>query len=76
VLPAANSPVSVVSNLCTKAAKRATAQQSLRAQNGRLIQRKARVSIAGCAKKPAARRGAASAKRTGGTQAAKGTRAK
>jgi hypothetical protein len=52
-LPIGNTPISTAESLCTKAGKRATVRQSLRAQSGRLIQRKAKLAIAGCAKKQA-----------------------
>lgn len=50
-LPASNSPVSTVASLCTKAAKRAVAVQTLRAQNGTVLKRHQRLSIAGCGKR-------------------------
>ncbi|MDW5594609.1 hypothetical protein VSS74_09690 [Conexibacter stalactiti] len=49
-LPASSGPVGVVRDLCTKAARLARARQGLRAQNGRLLRRADRLTIAGCAK--------------------------
>jgi hypothetical protein len=49
-LPAANSPISTVVGLCTKAGRLARARQTLRAQNGKVIRRAPRLTIAGCAK--------------------------
>lgn len=49
-LPAANSPVSTVVGLCTKAGRLARARQTLRAQSGKVIRRAPRMTIAGCAK--------------------------
>ncbi|MDW5593214.1 hypothetical protein VSS74_02615 [Conexibacter stalactiti] len=50
-LPASSSPVGVASSgLCTRAARNARARQTLRAQNGKLVQRAAKLSIAGCKK--------------------------
>ncbi|HST42044.1 MAG TPA: hypothetical protein VLK58_21170 [Conexibacter sp.] len=50
-LPASSGPVGVVRDLCTKAARLARARQGLRAQNGRLLRRADRLTIAGCKKK-------------------------
>ncbi|MBB4663284.1 hypothetical protein [Conexibacter arvalis] len=50
-LPAANSPVGTVYGLCTKRGRLARARQTLRAQNGKVIRRAPRLTIAGCAKK-------------------------
>jgi hypothetical protein len=47
-LPARSGPVGVVRDLCTKAGRLAGARQGLRAQNGRLLRRSARLTIAGC----------------------------
>jgi hypothetical protein len=50
-LPAKNSPIGAVVGLCTKAGRLARARQTLRAQNGKVLTRAARMTIAGCAKK-------------------------
>ena len=50
-LPAKTSPVSSVAGLCTKAGRNGLARQTMRGQNGKLVQRKARLAIAGCAKR-------------------------
>ncbi len=50
-LPAANSPVSTVVGLCTKAGRLARGRQTLRAQSGKVIRRAPRLTIAGCAKR-------------------------
>lgn len=50
-LPAGNGPVGASAGLCTRAARLARAQQTLRAQNGKVIARAARLRIAGCKKK-------------------------
>jgi hypothetical protein len=49
-LPAKTSPVASVAGLCTKAGRNALSRQVMRGQNGKLVQRKAKLSIAGCAK--------------------------
>ena len=49
-LPAKTSPVASVVGLCTKAGRNALSRQVMRGQNGKLVQRKAKLSIAGCAK--------------------------
>jgi hypothetical protein len=49
-LPAKSSPVSSVGGLCRKAARNALSRQVLRGQNGKLVQRKPKLTIAGCAK--------------------------
>lgn len=49
-LPAKTSPVSTVRGLCAKASRAATARQTLRGQNGKLVTRSARMTIAGCKK--------------------------
>ena len=50
-LPAKNSPVGAVVGLCSKAGRLARARQLLRAQNGKVVTRAARMTIGGCAKK-------------------------
>jgi hypothetical protein len=49
-LPAKNSPVSSVVGLCTKESRNGLARQTMRGQNGKLVQRKAKLTIAGCKK--------------------------
>ena len=49
-LPAGRGPVGAVAGVCTRAARLARAQQTLRAQNGKVITRAARLTIAGCKK--------------------------
>ncbi|MDW5598396.1 hypothetical protein VSS74_28815 [Conexibacter stalactiti] len=50
-LPAKISPVGNVRALCTQESRRAAAVQTLRAQNGRVLKRHPRLSIAGCPKR-------------------------
>ncbi len=50
-LPAGRGPVGAVAGVCTRAARLASAQQTLRAQSGKVITRASRLSIAGCGKK-------------------------
>ncbi|HST42135.1 MAG TPA: hypothetical protein VLK58_21630, partial [Conexibacter sp.] len=50
-LPAKISPVGNVRALCTPESRRAVAVQTLRAQNGRVVKRHQRLSIAGCPKR-------------------------
>ncbi len=49
-LPKASSPVGAVGGLCSHATRVATARQTLRAQSGKLLQRKVRLHVAGCKK--------------------------
>ena len=48
-LPRANSPVSNVHGLCRKASRNSLSRQVMRGQNGKLVQRKAKLTIVGCA---------------------------
>ena len=62
-LPAANSPVSTVVGLCTKAGRLARARKTLRAQSGRVVRRATRMTIGGCGKRKAAAKGKRAAQR-------------
>ncbi|ADB53118.1 hypothetical protein Cwoe_4705 [Conexibacter woesei DSM 14684] len=49
LIPGRNGAVGVVRNLCTKESRRARASLSFRGQNGRLVSRRQRLQIRGCA---------------------------